>query len=50
MPKIADQPLRKITIHIYEADYQFLVDRYGAYQELLRLFIQQKCKELRGEE
>lgn len=45
----ADQPLKKITIHIFEEDYQFLIERYGQYQELVRKFIQEKCKELRNE-
>lgn len=49
MPKIPEAPLKKITILIFEDDYQFLIERYGSYQELLRKFIQEKCKELKGE-
>lgn len=48
--RLADAPLHKITINIYEDDYQFLIERYGGgYQELVRKFIQEKCKEIKDE-
>lgn len=46
----AERPLKKITTHIFEDDYEFLKNRYGqGYQELVRKFIQEKVKELRNE-
>lgn len=49
--RMADAPLKKITINIYEDDYQFLIERYGqGYQELVRRFIQEKCKEVRQDD
>lgn len=48
--RMADAPLHKITVHIYEEDYQFLIERYGSYQELVRKFIQEKCKEIRNQD
>lgn len=50
MPKTADEPLQKITINIYLADYVFITQRYGqGYQELVRQFIRDKVKELQNE-
>ena len=44
----AEAPLKKITINIFHSDYVFLSERYGqGYQELVRKFIQEKCKELK---
>ena len=48
MSRHADAPLRKITTRIYEEDYQFIIEHYGSgWQELVRKFIQEKCKELK---
>jgi hypothetical protein len=50
MSNFADQPLKKITINIFESDYQFLIERYGSgYQLLVRKFIQEKCREMKDE-
>lgn len=49
--RIAEQPLKKITINIFDADYQFLIEHYGqGYQELVRRFIQEKLEEIRSED
>ncbi len=40
MPIRADDPLRKITFNIYEADYQWLIANYGpGWTERLRQHI-----------
>ena len=48
--RIAEAPLKKITLNIFEDDYTFLIERYGqGYQKLVRKFIQEKCREMKDE-
>ena len=43
----ADAPLTRITINLYAEDIAFLKDRYGAYQEIIRLLINKEVKRLK---
>lgn len=41
--RLADEPLQKITINIYESDYFWFLKRYkhGGYQEKIREIIRE---------
>jgi hypothetical protein len=42
MPKIAGDPLRKVTLNLYDADVQWFQDRYGqGYSEMIRTLVHQ---------
>ena len=46
--RVAEEPLKKITLNVNLADYEFLKTRYGyGYSEMIRQFLKDKCKQLR---
>ena len=49
MPRIPDEPLRKVTLNLYEADVRWCQNHYGqGYTEIIRQALREYVKQRRS--
>ena len=49
MPRVPDEPLRKVTLNLYEADVRWMQNRYGqGYTEVIRQALREYVRQRRS--